>query len=208
MRSSFQRLVFVRSLVLLRRLQRDRRGVAAIEFAIIVPVMLVMFLATVEVTSGIAVDRKVTLVARTLSDLVSQSTSVTDNDLKNVFAASYGVLTPYSATPVKATITEVFVNKNQVATVQWSKTGTVTQSGSSATATVTNSTRQAGDTITIPDGLKVANTYLIFSEVSYQYQPTVAYFIPQAGISLADQSYTRPRQSLCVLYGTTVCPTN
>lgn len=208
MRFSFQRLLIARSLVLLRRLQRDRRGVAAIEFAIIVPVMLVMFLATVEVTSGIAVDRKVTLVARTLSDLVSQATSVTDNDLKNVFAASYGVLTPYAATPVKATITEIFVNKNQVATVQWSKTGTVTQSGGSATATVANSTRQAGDTIAIPDGLKVANTYLILSEVSYQYQPTVAYFIPQAGISLTDQSYTRPRQSLCVLYGTTMCPTN
>lgn len=208
MRSRFNRRLLARSLAFLRDLQCDRRGVAAIEFAIIVPVMLVMFLATVEVTSGIAVDRKVTLVARTLSDLVSQATSVTDNDLKNVFAASYGVLTPYAATPVKATITEIFVNKNQVATVQWSKTGTVTQTGGSATATLSNSTRQAGDAITIPDGLKVANTYLILSEVSYQYKPVIGYFIVPAGIGLSDVSYTRPRQSLCVLYSTTVCPTS
>ena len=52
---------------------RDCRGIAATEFAVIVPVMLVMFFGTVEFSSGVAVDRKVTLVARTLSDLTSQT---------------------------------------------------------------------------------------------------------------------------------------
>ena len=56
----------------------DRRGVAAIEFAMIVPLMLVLFFGTVEFSSGVAVDRKVTLMARTLSDLTSQNISVTD----------------------------------------------------------------------------------------------------------------------------------
>lgn len=195
-----------RARLLLSRLRADRRGVAATEFAVILPVMLLMFLATVEVTSGIAVDRKVTLVARTLSDLVSQATTVSDNDLKNVFAASYGVMTPYSATPATATITEIFVDKDKIAKVQWSKSGTVTQSGSSATAALATSTRSKGDTITIPDGLKVANTYLILSEVSYLYQPTIGYLVPKAGLNLTDVSYTRPRQSLCVLYNTTICP--
>ena len=39
----------------------------------IVPLMLVMFFGTVEFSSGVAVDRKVTLMARTLSDLTSQN---------------------------------------------------------------------------------------------------------------------------------------
>ena len=52
---------------------RDRSGIAAIEFAVIVPVMLVMFFGTVEFPPAIAVDRKVTLIARTLSDLTSQA---------------------------------------------------------------------------------------------------------------------------------------
>ena len=59
-----------------RDLSADRRGIAAIEFAVIVPLMLVMFFGTVEFSSGVAVDRKVTLMARTLSDLTSQSPSV------------------------------------------------------------------------------------------------------------------------------------
>ena len=105
----------------------DCRGVAATEFAMIVPLMLVMFFGTVEFSSGVAVDRKVTLVARTLSDLTSQSTSVTDTDLSNFFAASIGIMTPYSATPTKSTITESIrrLRRRIKAKVQWSKAATI-----------------------------------------------------------------------------------
>ena len=41
----------------------------------------------------------------------------------------------------------------------------------------------------------------------YLYVPVVGYIMAKAGITLSDFTYTRPRQSLCVLYGTTVCPT-
>src|ERR1700712_3524336 len=135
-------------------LSKDCRGVAATEFVMIVPLMLVMFFGVVEFSSGVAVDRKVTLVARTLSDLTSQSTSVTDTDLSNFFAASVGIMTPYSSTPTLSTITELYIDPNTlVARVQWSQ-------GSAP--------RTAGNAVTIPTALKVAGTYLIWSEVSYR----------------------------------------
>src|SRR3954463_13725455 len=94
-----------------RRLKDDCRGVAATEFVMIVPLMLTMFFGVVEFSSGVAVDRKVTLVARTLSDLTSQSAgAVTDTDLKNFFAASSGILAPYPAAPTESTITELYVD--------------------------------------------------------------------------------------------------
>ena len=71
-------------------MRADRSGIAATEFAIIVPIMLVMFFGTVEFSSGVAVDRKVTLMARTLSDLTSQSTSVTDTDLTEFLRRQQG----------------------------------------------------------------------------------------------------------------------
>src|SRR3982074_3840888 len=92
-------------------LRKDCRGVAATEFVMIVPLMLTMFFGMVEFSSGVAVDRKVTLVARTLSDLTSQSpSSVSDSDLTNFFAASVGILAPYSASPTQSTITELYVD--------------------------------------------------------------------------------------------------
>jgi Flp pilus assembly protein TadG len=166
----------------------DCRGIAATEFAVIVPVMLVMFFGTVEISSGVAVDRKVTLVARTLSDLTSQSISVSDADLTGFFKASNAILTPYSWTPTKATITELHIDATSLAArVQWSK-GTTP--------------RSAGSIVTIPAQLAVADTYLIFSEVSYVYTPTIGYVMAKTGVNMADVAYTRPRQSACVIYPT------
>jgi len=182
------------------RMLRDRSGIAATEFAVIVPVMLVMFFGTVEFSAGVAVDRKVTLMARTLSDLTSQSTSVSDTDLTGFFAASKGIMTPYSPTPTQSTISELYVVPGTlVVKVMWSQ-------GSAP--------RGAGTTITIPSELKVSGTYLIFSEVSYRYVPAVGKVMSASGVNLTDVAYTRPRQSTCVIYPTPssgslpACPTS
>jgi Flp pilus assembly protein TadG len=177
---------------------RDNSGIAATEFAVIVPIMLVMFFGTVEFSSGVAVDRKVTLVARTLSDLTSQSTSVATTDMANFFAASASILTPYSSTPAKAAISELYVNPTTLkATVQWS------QGYQGGTA------RTVGTAVTIPSALAVGGTYLIFSEVSYLYTPAVGYVMAKAGLTLSDVSYTRPRQSTCVYFSpATACTTH
>jgi Flp pilus assembly protein TadG len=172
----------------------DRRGVAATEFAVIVPIMLVMFFGVVEFSSGVAVDRKVTLMARTLSDLTSQSLSVANSDMTNFFAASGAIMTPYSSAPTLATISELYVDPNTlVARVQWSN-------GSSP--------RAIRSTVVIPPALAVAGSYLIYSEVSYLYVPTIGYVMAKAGVNLSDTAYTRPRQSTCVFYSpATACTT-
>ena len=99
----------------------DCRAVAAVELAVIAPLMLLMFFATVEFSNGVAIDRKVTLVAHTLADLTSRSTSVTDTDLTNFFAAGTGIMYPYPASPINSTISELYVEPTTlVARVQWS----------------------------------------------------------------------------------------
>ena len=188
-----------------RGLVNDCRGIAAIEFAMIVPVMLVMFFGVVEFSSGVAVNRKVTLVARTLSDLVSQSTTVLDSDLTNAGQTAKAMLTPYPAVPLKSTITELYVDKTtKVARVQWSKQLTIDSSGN---VTFGVSPHAPKDVVAIPTALQVGDTYLIWSEVGYVYVPAVGYVMAKTGVPLSDFTYTRPRQSACVMYGTTTCTT-
>jgi hypothetical protein len=131
--------------------------------------------------------------ARTLSDLTSQSTSVGDTDMTNFFAASTSIMTPYSATPVQATISELYVDPSTLqAHVQWSK-GAVPRAQKSS--------------VSIPTTLAIGGTYLIFSEVSYAYTPSVGYVLKNS-ITLSDVAYTRPRQSTCVYYSPdTACTT-
>jgi Flp pilus assembly protein TadG len=176
---------------------------------LIVPIMLVMFIGTVEFSSGIAVGRKVTLVARTLSDLTSQAgPPIDDNYLQNIFTASIAIMPPYPATPTKAQISEIYVDSNNIAKIQWSKAATI---GSGATtATLAASTHAAGDIVTVPPDLLIAQTYLIFSETSYLYTPTVGYVMGMSGVTLRDSTYTRPRQVTCVIYNNVpaaTCPT-
>lgn len=183
-------------------LWRDERGLAAIEFAMILPLMFVMFFGTVEISSGVAVDRKVTLVARTLSDLTSQSVSVSPADLTNFFNASKLIFWPYSETPINASVTQLWIDPaNSKAKVKWSKKN----DGSIP--------RTAGTVVDIPSGLiakdangkALANQYLIYSEVDYLYTPAVGYVMNRAGVTLSDVNYTRPRQSSCVQYNAVAC---
>jgi Flp pilus assembly protein TadG len=183
-------------------------GVVATEFAVIVPIMLAMFFGTVEFSSGVAVDRKVTIIARTLSDLTSQSppptaqspsATVYDSDLQNIFTASISILKPYSSTPANATISEIYIDSAGVARVQWSKSATIAANATQATLTM--STRNPTDVIVVPPQLSVNKTYLILSEVTYLYTPTIGYVMKTA-VNLADVAYTRPRQVVCVVYAT------
>ncbi|MDA9502116.1 TadE/TadG family type IV pilus assembly protein [Bradyrhizobium sp. CCBAU 11357] len=177
----------------------DKRALAATEFAIIVPLMLVMFFGTVEFSSAVAIDRKITLIARTLSDLTSQSTTLDDASMKDSFTASISVVMPYDATLVKGTISQIYIDANSVAKVQWSKAGTIASGATQAT--LATSARTAGDTVTtmIPPTLLIPSSYLILSEVKYTYTPTIGYVL-KSSVTLSDLSYTRPRQVVCVPY--------
>jgi Flp pilus assembly protein TadG len=173
-------------------LVRNERGSAAVEFAVIVPIMLTLFFGVIEFSSGIAVDRKVTLVARTLSDLTSQSTCVTQTDIDGFIITGKAILTPYPAAPLLSTITLLHVDDNLDAKVQWSK-------GSAP--------KGDGSTVSIPTGLKVKNTYLVLAETEYLYKPMggINYVMSSAGVNLKDLTYTRPRQSASVTYKASSC---
>jgi Flp pilus assembly protein TadG len=177
---------WLRARALAAALLKNTSGIAAVEFALILPIMAVLFFGTVEISNGVAVYRKVTLMAHTLSDLTSQSVEVQDSDLTNFFSASAGVMMPYSPTPITQTITEIWVNPSGQAFVQWSQ--------GSAPLTVGNSFAN------LPPNLAVANTYVIFAQVSYIYTPVVGYVMAKTGVTLSDFAYTRPRQFACVLY--------
>ena len=165
----------------LRRFLRDKRGVSAVEFAMLLPLMITLYIGGVEVSSAIAVDRKVTLVARTLGDLVAQSTSVNSTDMTNILNAASSVVQPYSSSLIQVTVSRVDVDANKVAKVVWSKT-------KNGTARAPNSV------VTLDDALKTANTSLIWAESQYGYTPTMGYVITGT-LQLKDQIYMRPRLS-------------
>jgi Flp pilus assembly protein TadG len=192
----------------------DCRGVVAVEFAMIAPLMLVLFFGTVEIGSGVAVYRKITLVSRTLSDLTSQSSYVLTSDQTNFFCASDAILYPYSygstsagnPVPTSATVSELYVDPTTLqARVQWSTSATITMVSGGCNATL-GAGRTVSSVVAIPSQLATGGTYLILSEVSFLYQPSVGYVLSSAGVNVSDTAYTRPRQTSCVFLNPAVIP--
>jgi Flp pilus assembly protein TadG len=178
----------------------DDRGSAAVEFAVIVPLMLVMFFGTVEFSSAVAVNRKISMVTQQLADLASRYTTVNDTDMTNFGVIGDAMLTPYSATPLKATITEIYIDPaTGVARAQWSKGDVPRAVGTPVPLPANLIAKDAANKI-------IANQYLIFTETSYLYQPAVGYVMGVAGVTLSDKTYMRPRQGDCVLYNPTTPP--
>jgi Flp pilus assembly protein TadG len=160
---------------------RDRRGVSAVEFAMLLPLMITLYLGSVEISQGVGVDRKVTLTARTVGDLASQVSSINNADMTNLLNAATSVIAPYDATKIKVTVSAVTIDAAGVAKITWSDTKHGTA-------------RTVGSTVTLPTALNVASTTLIWSEASYDYRPAVGYVITGT-LTLSDQIYMRPRLS-------------
>lgn len=182
------------------RLRRDTSGLAAVEFAMILPLLLLMFFGMIDVSLGVATDRKVTMVAQTLADLASRYTSVTETDFTNFFVIAGAMLTPFDKTPLAATISQVYLDPtSKTGKVQWSRGDAMLAKN----AVVPVPTDLIGKD---SSGNYLPNQYLILSQVTYPYKPIIGWVVPKAGITLSESSYTRPRQTACVQFPTVCAP--
>jgi Flp pilus assembly protein TadG len=172
------------------RFARDRRGVSAVEFALLAPLMIGLYLGGVEISEGISIDRKVTLAAGAVANLAAQTSTISTSDMSDLLNATTTIMAPYATSPLKITVSCISIDSNKNAKVKWS----VTRNGTALTA---------GSSVTLPSALKVASTQLLFSQVSYAYTPTIGYVIT-GPLTLSDQMYMSPRIS-APSYGSTTC---
>ena len=168
----------------LARFRRDRRGVSAVEFALLAPLMIALYLGCVEISDGVSADRKVSLVAGAVANLTAQVTTISSGDMTNILDASAAIVQPYSAGNLAVTVTCLSIDANKNATVKWS-------------ATRGGTARTPGNPYTFDSSsaaLDVANTQLILAEVTYNYTPIFGYTITGT-LALSDHMFMSPRIS-------------
>jgi Flp pilus assembly protein TadG len=167
---------------------RDRRGVAAIEMALIAPVMVVMVIGMAETVEAMTVDRKVTSMAATTADLVARVREIDTAGLNDVFAAARAIVQPFPTTGLSIRVTSLSRNATDQVRVHWSQ----------ATAGTTPYTKGALYTAALPTGVLGPNEYVVFAEVSYQYAGPSTEFIIQ-GSTMTESYFAKPRRSRSVL---------
>lgn len=166
----------------LRKLGRDRRGVSAVEFALIAPAMVASYFGMAEITQALLAERKAAHAASAIGDLVAQSSSVSGSDITDIFTIASTIMSPYSTATLKMRVSSVTADSGGVAKVDWS-------SGSGLTALTT------GSTVTgIPSGVISAGQSVVMSEVTYSYDSPVDMMMPNA-VTFSRKFYLRPRKS-------------
>ena len=199
-----------------RRYRGDKRGVAAVEFAFIVPIMFLMFIGAVELSQAITVDRRVTQVASSAADLVARKeTSISLTEIGDILKIGGYIMSPYSQTPLKVVMRNVSSSSKSATLTKQSWQCTYTGIGVDPTPVCTC----MNETYALPANLVSTNDSVVVAEVTYTYSPLIFdYFLQRALASsstgqgtytLTETIYMKPRgQAAMLLQGNgQPCPT-
>jgi Flp pilus assembly protein TadG len=172
----------------LRRALSDRRGVSAIEFALLAPALILLYVASVELGNALTISRRASAVASTATDLTAQVKTVATADLQDITSAATSILAPYSTTPLKIVLTSVVADQNNPPRVCWS----YATNGGTALA--------KGAVVSLPAGLTQANSSVIMAKVTYAFTPLLGLteVWSPGPINMTRTFYARPRKSLTV----------
>ncbi|MEB3043231.1 TadE/TadG family type IV pilus assembly protein [Rhizobium mulingense] len=156
---------FTRLALTARRLIRERKGAGAIEFAILFPVLVMLYIGAFEITIGLSVSKRATRAAGSIADLVTQQQSVTKSTLAEMRAVATAIFVPYNSTSLTLKITGITVDASANAKVLWSwaQDGSVPYAKNVAVSDV-------------PSDMKTANSFLVRTELSIPY--TMFLFAP------------------------------
>ncbi|KQT53856.1 MULTISPECIES: TadE/TadG family type IV pilus assembly protein [unclassified Aureimonas] len=166
---------------LVRRFARDRRAMGAVEFAMVTPFLLTLYLGGSQLSMALTIDRKVDNAAATINDLITQSNTTNTASIAGLMNVAKSILTPYDLAPLRTRITQVKIDDKGIAKVDWDyPTGGLPKLAK-------------GSIFKLPtDFSSFPDRYLVVAQTSYTYTPVAGYFIT-GSIQMGGTTYLNPR---------------
>ncbi|WP_167591679.1 TadE/TadG family type IV pilus assembly protein [Jiella endophytica] len=166
------------------RLARDRRGAAAVEFALVVPFMTIIYMAGSDTAIAVSINRKIHNAAGTIGDLVGQVEATTPSQLDGLFDVTSSLMQPYDASGIFLRVTQVKIDANGKATVNWTR---------SRNTMVGTTALHAGDKYTLPSQFSAEKSAsIIVAEAYYSYEALGGFGLI-GPIVMGETSYHTPR---------------
>ncbi|THD62852.1 TadE/TadG family type IV pilus assembly protein [Phenylobacterium sp.] len=170
---------------MLRRLRSDQRGLAAVEFALIAPIMILLYCGLAEFTMAMMAERRAAHATSVVADLVAQTSQITGSQVTDVFTVANAIMDPFPTPPLKLRITSVVADVNGVPRVSWSQ-------GDGLSPLV------AGAAVTgFPANLLVAGDSVIMADMQYAFTSPLQITLPNV-VNFSDTFYLKPRASSSV----------
>ena len=191
------RILSARYPSVLRRFARDSKGVSAIEFAMVLPFMVALYVGTIELGDGLTIRFKATQAVRSVTSLASEYVSIDTATMSTILNAASTVITPYPASNMTITLSEITTNASGQGKVTWS-------------CSLNGTPRTWNSSYTLPTNLQTANITVLLGEVTYPYTPGLGYVI-SGTINIYQSLYFYPRLTATITgpgAASSSCPTS
>lgn len=165
--------------------RRDQRGAAIVEFALVMPMLIILYFGGFAISQAVGTWRKMSEATAQLANVAAQYTTMQATDAQGIMAAASQIMSPYDTSGLAETLTLVSVSAAGAATVTWS------QAYNGGTALT------PGASVTLPTNMLLPGMSVIWVQTKYAYNPVVgASIVPP--ITLTDQIYSAPRSSASI----------
>lgn len=149
------------------RFQRDARGVAAVEFALLIPVLLLIYFGLAEFCQAYMAQKRAQHTASQVADMVARAPTITEDEIEQIMDVGSLIMQPFPEAPLSIRLTNITRGDDGVARVVWSVgTGELADPLSGAQ--------------TVPAGLIGNNETIIMGETLYLYESPLAAILPAA----------------------------
>jgi Flp pilus assembly pilin Flp len=177
----------------LRTFRDDVSGIAAVEFGLIVPIMLLFFLGTIEMTRAVAIDQRLTQATNMIADLVAREEALTADDVNAIYGIAGEVMRPYDASLLKISLIPVMSSPSDAgdARVYPATTNRPSLNGAAQPAKC--------QAYSLTNGILGTNESVVVIEASYKYKPMFVGYLMDAS-DWSHKSFAKPRNGLCVAF--------
>lgn len=179
----------------IRSFVKDRRGVAAVEFAFIAPVLLALYFVTMEVAQGIENNKKVGRVASMVADLVTQQPEIKRSELEAIMKIGNAIMYPYNRSIPTIEVTGIWIpdEDSPEPEIRWSR------------KMVSNTFSEGDSPADVPEKLKIRGTFLVRVSAKLEYRPVITWAAEEKTsvglaatfdkIPMKETYYLRPRMT-------------
>lgn len=160
----------------------DRQGLAAIEFALLAPIMLLLYFGMTEFSTAYLANRRANHTASIIADLIAQSESTSRAEINLAFAIGNLIVEPFDSEPLSVRVTSITMAPDGDAVVDWSR----------AQGTGLPPLVKGADFANLPENLITSGQSLIVGESHYVYTSGATQVI-KAPLTFKRRYFLRPR---------------
>ncbi len=158
---------------------KEEDAVAAVEAALIFPVMMIMFMGVFDVGRAVLANQKAVRASQVVADLITRENIASDNDISEAIEAGRLAFEPLDSSSYGVDVVSIRFDENANSEIVWRETINMAS---------------LPDALTAVDALRDADEGVVMVSVNYEYSPLFSSVVV-GNIEMQEVAFSRGRST-------------